>query len=300
MAKRRRSGKRSKWRTSIGGVPVWGIAASALVLAVIVGVVAIAPLIRGDASAAPHVRPSDAFEYGTPKPTPVPQRALAEVLPRLRDTTRPFNVVVFSDSTGAGRETWTALTGEWLGEKYGRTVEAVQWDIHEEPNGYRGSKWHLSVGEGEMVNWWNGASAARDAVYSLANIDEIAPIPGETVDLVFVNHGHNHSDNELVPEVRALVEEATARYPNAAIAIVMQNPETEESPHQPTQEREVRALGQWATRMGYPLIDVYTPFSEQDVDALIDDTLYHPTDEGYRFWADRVIEALDAADPTTP
>jgi hypothetical protein len=228
---------------------------------------------------------------------PIPVRTqLNDVLPRLRDTARPFNVVVFSDSTGAGRETWTALTGEWLGEKYNRTVEGVQWDIHEEPNGYRGSKWHLAEGEGAVVNWWNGASAGKDAVYSLANIDAIAPIPGESVDLVFVSHGHNHSNRELVPEVASLVTEASARYPNAAVVLVMQNPEASTSAHQLTQQREVQALGRYAYFQGYPNIDVYTPFSEQDVDALIDDTLYHPTEEGYRFWADQVTAVLDAND----
>lgn len=73
---------------------------------------------------------------------------LADVLPRLRDEDRAFNVVVFSDSTGAGRNTWTALTGEWLGEKYNRTVKGVQWDIHQEPNGYRGAEWNLAPGRG--------------------------------------------------------------------------------------------------------------------------------------------------------
>jgi lysophospholipase L1-like esterase len=275
----------------------WVIGASIAVVAIGATVLSVAALQqpRTDPQAAASYTPAP-FQTRTPPPIPV-RTQLADVLPRLRDTARPFNVVVFSDSTGAGRETWTALTGEWLGDKYGRTVEGVQWDIHEEPNGYRGSKWHLSEGEGAVVNWWNGASAGRDAVYSLENIDEIAPIPGESVDLVFVNHGHNHSKGELVPEVKALVTEATARYPNAAVALVAQNPESSDSPHQPTQQREVQALGQFAKFQGYPIIDVYTPFSEQDVDALIDDTLYHPTPDGYQFWADQVTQALDAADP---
>lgn len=238
--------------------------------------------------------PVDSYAVEAPIPD---QIGLADVLPRLRDTSRAFNVVVFSDSTGAGRETWTALTGEWLGEKYGRTVEGQQWDIHDDPNGYRGSKWNLSKGDGVLVNWWNGASAGEDAVYSLANIDAIAPIPGNTVDLVFINHGHNHSDGELVTEVSDLVEEAVARYPNAAITIVLQNPEASSSPHQPTQKREIFALRQWTERRGYPMIDVWTPFTEQDVDSMLDDTLYHPTQAGYQFWADVVTAQLDAADP---
>jgi hypothetical protein len=53
------------------------------------------------------------------------------------------------------------------------------------------------------------------------------------------------------------------------------NSESSYSPHQPNQLREVQALGQFAKFQGDPLIDVYTPFSEQDVDAL-----YHPTPVG--------------------
>ncbi len=222
---------------------------------------------------------------------------LEDVLPRLRDKDRPFNVVVFSDSTGAGRNTWTALTGEWLGEKYDRTVKGVQWDIHQEPNGYRGAEWNLSQGEGELVKWWNGASAAKDAVYSLKHLDEIAPIPRDSVDLVFVNHGHNHDRNELFREGYALINKAEVEFPNAAVVTVLQNPEDTRSPHRLVQRDSMDLMRASLERTNRPFIDAYTPFAEQDVDALMDETLIHPTDEGYAFWAGVVTEALDAADP---
>ena len=83
---------------------------------------------------------------------------------------------------------------------------------------------------------------------------------------------------------------------DAAIVNVAQNPEREASPHKGTQERGVIALRNWSVRQGYPTIDVFTPFSEQDVETLIDDTLYHPTETGYQFWSDVVNNALHAAD----
>lgn len=295
MGKRRR-GTRNPNRNVKG----WQIAVASAA-AVVTAVLVVGALMQDAAN-------RDAAATATAERTPrtiampvqeTPERIqLADVLPRLKDPARPFNVVVFSDSTGAGRETWTALTGEWLGEKYDRTVEGVQWDIHEQPNGYRGSKWNLAKGQGELVQWWNGASSGKDAVYSLENIDAIAPIPAETVDLVFVNHGHNHARNELVTEVADLVREADTRYSNAAIVVVLQNPEDSRSPHGATQKQEVAELRGWTSRNGFPVIDIWSAFEAQDVDALLDETLYHPTPEGYQFWADEVTKVLDAADPT--
>lgn len=290
MGKRRRrsgSGRMSKW--------VYGVLGVLAVGAVAVTAVAMQP--RTPETTIAWNRDHTALPADSPEPIPV-RTQLADVMPRLRDMSRPFNIVTLGDSTGAGRQTWTALTGEWIGQKYGRTVKGSQWDIHSEPNGYGPVGWNLSEGEGAPVTYWNGSSAAKDAVYSLENLDELAPLPGESVDLVFINHGHNHADYELLPEARDLIEEATARFPNAAIVVILQNPEREASPHRETQRMGVAKLGRWAQQQGYPTIDVYTPFSEQDVEALIDDTLYHPTLEGYEFWAGVVEKALDDADPS--
>lgn len=292
------SRKRSSERTT-SARHVWSIVAVAVVALLAVASVGLAFAAQ---NAPPATKAQERPRFtptAVPKAT-VPARVqLADVMPRLRDTSRPFNVVVFSDSTGAGRETWTALTGEWIGEKYGRTVKGSQWDIHVDPNGYSPIGWNLTAGSGAPVTWWNGASSGKDAVYSLDNIDQLAPIPGDTVDLVFVNHGHNHANNELVNEGSALINEATTRYPNAAIVIIMENPERQASGHREVQRNEVQRWGDWGRRNGYPVIDVYTPFAEADVETLIDDTLYHPTPAGYQFWADIVTAELDAADPAT-
>ena len=125
----------------------------------------------------------------------------------------------------------------------------------------------------------------------------MAPVPAEQVDLVFISHGHNHDVGELEREAPLLFADVTELFPNAAVVNIAQNPEREASPHRATQESGVIALRNWSVRQGYPTIDVFTPFSEQDVEALIDATLYHPTEQGYQFWSDVVNGALDAADP---
>jgi len=53
-----------------------------------------------------YVEATESAEVITPKVQ------LVDVLARLRDTGRPFNIVTLSDSTAAGRYTWIAKTGE--------------------------------------------------------------------------------------------------------------------------------------------------------------------------------------------
>ncbi len=94
------------WTKDHGGMPTWAIAASVAVILAIVGVVTVAPSLRGEA--APYVRPSDA--YATPTPTV---------------TVAPVVMSVLSDSHANNEGSWWRQTVE-AGTVPGVTMGAFQ------------------------------------------------------------------------------------------------------------------------------------------------------------------------------
>lgn len=274
---------------------------SAVAGALVAAAVVIVAVVAARASA-PAVAPQDladlnasAAAAASTAPTTAPaQNSTAEVMPRLDDPRRPFTVLVFSDSTGAFRNGWVARLGAMLGSHYDRPVTANTWDGKSNPPMYSEVVWHLrDSGAGAPIIFWNAAYPSTDAVYALENIDAMAPMQAESVDLVFVSHGHNHDVGELLPEGSRLMAAAAKQFSNAAIVDILQNPERQSAPHARTQEAGVERLAWWARTNNFPTIDVHGAFlARPDWENLMDDSLYHPTDEGYQLWADTVMTQL--------
>lgn len=237
---------------------------------------------------------ADAARASATAAKPIPTRVQpADVWPRMDDRSRTFNIAVFSDSTGAGRSAWVGQFGALLGQRMDRVTTAHQWDMTVTPQKYHPNDWHLTTaGEGE-ITIWNGAASGKDAPYCQEHMGEMVPVPEDQVDMVLINHGHNHASGELPREGRALFEAAQAAYPNAAIVDIMQNPERSTSPHLAVEAHDVPMLAAWARNQGYATVDVMAAFAATgNVDGLVDDTQIHPTVEGYSLWADTVYAAL--------
>jgi hypothetical protein len=273
-----------------------GIIAAALGL---VTVVAVAGGFAYD-SARTSAATSTASETGyVPAPTVVPTPVVAvnqisDVMPRLDDKLRPFNVVVFGDSTGVARRGWVVQLGEALGQRSGRPVALNPWSVEEDPDQYIGL-WRLATGTGAEVTIWNASASGTDARYSSTRMDELAPIDPNTVDLVFVNHGHNEGIGELVSNGGSLMRKSITKYPNAAVVGIVQNPERPGSAHA---EDHLKNNVRWRAdlaRRGDPMIDVETPYMQMPGWETAFDTPtgnLHPNQAGYDLWTGVVRQNL--------
>lgn len=265
------------------------------IAAVIVGAVAVLGMsvaAVAKTSNPPEVeRPTSQPVSDLDKPAePLNRNQLADVLPRLSDRSRPFNVAVLSDSTGAAAEGWTQLTASWLATKANRDLHYLQWvtpkDKNDQSGAYEANEYNLPEGRRGELNWWNASAPGRNVDYSILNLRTEIPAPAKDVDLVIVNHGHNQTVRLLDKEVGGAMRELAMRYPNAAIVGILQNPESKKSPDYEVHEKNVEALASWCRAETFQCIDVHQAFASQpNYEPLIDDTFVHPTAAGYKLWA---------------
>lgn len=233
-------------------------------------------------------RTQDAEDEITPPGTPAP-----EVMARLDNPKRPFTVAVIGDSTGAAGSSWVVHVGRWLGETYDRPATLHPWFLN--PIGY-GPEGMLSDGPAAPITIWNGSASGQSIAYSRQHLGKM--IPGNaSPDLIFFNHGHNLPEGGLMADGGdEFVQSLSAKYPDAALVIIGQNPQTAkaEGLRPGDQQQKVKDILFWADYFKYPSININKVFRDQgDFQRLIDSTGIHPTDEGYRLWGDAVIDYLE-------
>jgi len=267
-----------------------------IVIVAVVAVVAVALTYLAFAAASAPATPTSATQrpiptFGT-QPT-IPDRVLpAEAMPRLDDTTRPFTVVVFGDSTGAIGSSWVYQTAAWMSATYNRPVLFNQWAVELQPNGYQPVQ-KIGSGTGAPITFWNASASGKNTAYSIDNYDAMTPIDRATVDLAFINHGHNHAPNTLVSLGEKLLDKMYTDMPDAAKVIIAQNPEADNGPNVAGQRSNTLSWMDWAARNGYAVANVRKAFIDYgDYASIIDAIGVHPTIEGSRIWADQVIATL--------
>jgi hypothetical protein len=278
------------WLRSYGGMPVWGAIGAVAILIGLGGVLA----VNLDRTAIPATGATF-----TPRPIqtrtvePIPERiGIADVMPRLDDPTRPFTVAVLGDSTGVSKFGWQVNVATWLGETYGRTAVLHPWDGRPEVDAYQPTSWRLAVGDNAPVEMWNASVGSTKSDHPMTRLDRMIPVA--TVDLIFVNYGHNHTDQNMAPEGKALMLELAARFPDAAVVGILQNPERAGSPHEAMQRTLTTSWRNVLSAQGFDYIDVQAAFDAQpDLNALLDTVGdLHPNETGYRVWSDAVAAAL--------
>lgn len=230
----------------------------------------------------------------TPAPVPsVPDRvAIGEAMQRLADPSRSFTMAILGDSTGADADSWPTLVGEWMGAKYDRTVTVYPWNEQKDPVGFTKPR-QLAGGANAAITIYNGSAPNRNAAYSLATLDEMIPVDMETVDLVLINHGHNQPTDSLTPQVNALAMKLSEVAPQAAVSMILQNPQRVASSHVVEHTNNTGAMRVYAERFAYETIDVRQAYLDYgDFGSLYKDNVHPGGAKGYRIWADTVISAL--------
>lgn len=269
--------------------------------AIIIALVAVMALLLV-ALAFQHVNASRPAAGAEPRPVPTfgsaaatnEQRQPAEAMKLLDQQNRPFTISVIGDSTGAIDGNWVGQLAEWMSDKYDRPVEFHQWSVRQDPNAYQDA---TTIGDGDNapIVIWNGSAEGKDVAYSLTNWDSLVPLDAATVDLAFVNHGHNIGVGKLVTEGNKLLDKIGDTMTSAAVVVIGQNPQNDTGGTLgPAQATNVRSWMADARRQGYAIVDVLDVFTKQgDYSKLLLGAV-HPTPEGFTLWADAVEKALTA------
>lgn len=278
----------------LGKKDIYNRTVLSMIAVVLLGVAAVgvaaAALLRPGIDVPVHSNPIASVELG--QETVVKKSDLHDAMVRLDDPSRPFTMVVLGDSTGADPSSWPTLVGEWISSKYNRPVTMHLWNESQSPAGYL-PPIKIGEGAGAPVTLYNASAAGKDAAYTSTHLDKMIPIELPAVDLVLINHGHNHSLNMLVEKVDPLVRTISTAAPSAALGLILQNPEEGGQEHAAVQDINTEALRQYANRSSLETVDVREAFlSYGDFRSLYRDSVHIAGEEGYRLWADVVIGAL--------
>lgn len=227
--------------------------------------------------------------------TEVSRVPVGDAMDRLEEDDRPFTVAIIGDSTGASGKGWQVRLGKWISDTYDRPVTLHPWAVEVDPNGYQ-ETWGLGDGKGAPVTIWNGSASGQNIAYSVEHLDELVPAEAGDPDLILFNHGHNVVADGWTTAAPALLVDLAEAHPDAAFAVMLQNPEVEPSLHVDVQREVVEDARGWADDHDVAAVDVWSRFEDAgNVARLIDDTGYHPTPKGYRLWADEVIDVLGSS-----
>lgn len=209
-------------------------------------------------------------------------RAVTPVISELLAlTTKPLTISVLGDSTSAESDGWVTLTGEWIGDKYNRTVQITTYDA-------KAKKYPaptvLHQGKGSAVTIYNGSIPGTRS--DQADLKTMVPGPAP---ILWINYGHNHGPDAW-PAIAETTRRAASITGTAAknVVIIGQNPAIGDALH----EAKVRGVLAGAKKAGYTTVDVFTAFTKTpDMDSLYLD-VRHPSPAGSQVWATAVEAVL--------
>ncbi len=180
-------------------------------------------------------------------------------------------VLVLGDSTGDGADEWVRM---WASDE---GLYVSNWQ-----DGYY-------AGVGDETQVWNASmedeATADDALEQWSDLQ-----PASAPDVVLLSYGHYYdSGKEARKSLASLHEQLEEDLPDAAVLVVLQNPEADDA------NAPVRtAIGKWAKGAGLPTIDVAEAFEESDQpEANLRLTDKQPSQAGQELWVETVQDALD-------
>ena len=200
----------------------------------------------------------------------------------------PKTLVLLGDSTGASTSGWAPQLGTALGNDLDRPLATAYWDKAKKAYGAP-----VKLGTGSQngpVGFWNGSVDDRDAAYARANLDGLIGAD-VTPDLILLNFGHTEDPSKpLASQVQPLIDELKQKYPNAALAVVKQNP---------TKDYDAafnEQLAGYASAMdveGIQVVDVYSAFpNDAESLAFVMATDTEPNAEGQKLWLNTMLTAF--------
>lgn len=265
-----------------------------VIAAIVVTILLVAATLLWQRGQTPAAAPAPKYDMSSlaPEVTPVTNHAIAEVMPRLTDPTRPFTVVVLGDSTGAAREGWVVQTARAMGARSGKDTKVHQWSVEAEPNGYL-APWGIAPGAQPGVTIWNASASGKNYEYTHNHWDEMIPIPGDAVDLVILNHGHNEPAGVMTSLTVRTMRKAVDQFPNAAIVATIQNPERPGSDHADIHAANMSSLKAAVTNIGGEVIDVESAYyAAEGWETMFDEGNLHPDQRGYDLWSGVIRQQL--------
>ncbi|OZE36968.1 hypothetical protein CH278_06040 [Rhodococcus sp. 05-2254-5] len=230
----------------------------------------------------------------SPEPVLAPVVPLNSILAKLQKGDRPFNIAVFGDSTGISSKGWQVLVPDWIGKTYDRPTYIKPWGKNTDE--YEAT-WTLRNGSRAPITVYNGSIPGQNVTYISQRVDRILPLTSADLDLVFVSFGHTEPINQAKGHVANFMNALQSDYPNATVVNIEQNPDWSPSFTADIQQQNVRHIANWAVTRGFPSMPVNKAFVDYgQFNRLLDEpTRIHPNADGYRLWAQVVIEELITA-----
>ncbi len=153
----------------------------------------------------------------------------------------------------------------------------------------------IQEGRGGHALWISNASVpGAPSMYAQgANFDTF--LVQTTPDLVILSLGHNQGEdlNCLLPDLEALTEPITLRYPNTDMVLIGQNPHTDAAGEH-EMALKIRLIRMLAQDRGYGYADVFGAFTRHGsswaADLMTDSV--HPNSTGQRVWCAETAAAL--------
>lgn len=213
---------------------------------------------------------------------------LADVGRRLSDD-QELVVTILGDNTGKSIGGWVYLFSQWIGKTFDRSVFLYTWNIEELTFSAPEQVW---VGNGPRVEIWNGSASARTADYTHEHLGALMGSGSRLSDLILYSHGHNHGVRTLAVESTSILKELKSAFPDAAIGVVLQNPQRRTQDSSVVHDQNVMDLQFSAAINGFETLDVYGAFGGRDLSSLLDRGGIFPSAEGYILWSKVIQDAI--------
>lgn len=197
-----------------------------------------------------------------------------------------FTLTVIGDSTGFAAQGWVEVAAQDITAETGQTLAIHTWN--KETGQYDEAR--VFPGGGSTLTVWNGSAPGEDANYSRSNIGALLP---DHSDLIVVNHGHNiaGTPSMAINDVYTLVDRIGELTDSPSVAVMKQNPQTgETAEHHAAMLKQIDQVPEAYENV--ELINATAAFRDEGMDGLILDDGIHPTEDGYRVWADVFLDQL--------
>lgn len=198
-------------------------------------------------------------------------------------------IVLLGDSTGASTTGWAPALGRAISESLDRPMATAYWNTQ---TAKYGSPVSLGTGTNGPIGFWNGSASGRDAAYAADNLTALTTTPGGeaiTPNLVLLNFGLTEdTDQPLAPQIQPLITAVQAKFPDAAIAVIKQNP-----PRDSDNSEQVSGFAAAMDAEGIQVIDVYSAFpADAKARAELMTDAVNPNADGQKLWTKTVLAAF--------
>nr|WP_238403682.1 SGNH/GDSL hydrolase family protein [Gordonia desulfuricans] len=242
-------------------------------------------VISGNRSAPTTAAATTAPAGTTPASAPTTPATVEFMDSAKANPTEPRTIVLLGDSTGASPTGWAPALGRAISASLQRPVATAYWNT--ETTAY-GKPVSLGTGPNGPIGFWNGSAAGVDAAYARKHLDTMIG-KDVTPSIILLDFGLTEDTTKpLAPQIQPLITDLQKKYPEAAIAVIKQNPHRDGS--------DAQQMSGFAAAMdteGIQVIDVYSAFPTDPAaraQLMSDDV--NPNAAGQELWTKAVLAAF--------